>query len=168
MARDNTKDRLILCKYDPTEPGHYRIEIKWSGEHVPNSPFDVYIFDTQFELNRFLQNSNGQLNERLPPPISALSNFAPSTGTLPLPHQAALLPPQPIGFHHKTLPNALVHPHLPMPHPIQINPHYSLNHLSAFAAPINPQFLNTINSAEFFNPHYAYANSIQYRGPHEL
>lgn len=56
MARDPNKDRSILCKYDPTEPGHYRIEVKWSNEHVPNSPFDVYIFDTQAELNRFLSN----------------------------------------------------------------------------------------------------------------
>jgi filamin len=56
MARDSSKDRSIMCKYDPTEPGHYRIEVKWSNEHVPHSPFDVYIFDTQAELNRFLSN----------------------------------------------------------------------------------------------------------------
>ena len=56
MGRDPIKDRSIICKYDPTEPGHYRIEVKWSGDHVPNSPFDVYIFDTQAELNRFHHN----------------------------------------------------------------------------------------------------------------
>lgn len=27
--RENQRDRTILCKYDPTEPGDYRIEIKW-------------------------------------------------------------------------------------------------------------------------------------------
>jgi filamin len=48
------ENRTILCKYDPTEPGDYRIEIKWSGRHVPGSPFSVMIFDTQEELNRFL------------------------------------------------------------------------------------------------------------------
>lgn len=48
------ENRKILCKYDPTEPGDYRIEIKWSGRHVPGSPFSVMIFDTQEELNRFL------------------------------------------------------------------------------------------------------------------
>ncbi|RWS15635.1 Filamin-B-like protein [Dinothrombium tinctorium] len=58
MQRESQKDRTILCKYDPTEPGDYRIEIKWSGEHVPGSPFMVMIFDTQDELNRYL---NGQL-----------------------------------------------------------------------------------------------------------
>lgn len=51
--RESQRDRTILCKYDPTEPGDYRIEIKWSGRHVPGSPFSVMIFDTQEELNTF-------------------------------------------------------------------------------------------------------------------
>lgn len=54
--RESQRDRTILCKYDPTEPGDYRIEIKWSGRHVPGSPFSVMIFDTQEELNRFLMS----------------------------------------------------------------------------------------------------------------
>lgn len=58
--RESQRDRTILCKYDPTEPGDYRIEIKWSGRHVPGSPFSVMIFDTQEELNRFL--ASGQPN----------------------------------------------------------------------------------------------------------
>jgi len=57
MQRENQKDRTILCKFDPTEPGDYRVEVKWAGEHVPGSPFMVMIFDTQEELNRFLQVS---------------------------------------------------------------------------------------------------------------
>lgn len=52
--RESQRDRTILCKYDPTEPGDYRIEIKWSGRQVPGSPFSVMIFDTQEELNRYL------------------------------------------------------------------------------------------------------------------
>ncbi|GIY41276.1 filamin-A [Caerostris darwini] len=55
MQRESQKDRTILCKYDPTEPGNYRLEIKWSGDHVPGSPFMVMIFDTQEELNHYLQ-----------------------------------------------------------------------------------------------------------------
>lgn len=55
MQRESQKDRTILCKYEPTEPGDYRIEVRWSGEHVPGSPFVVMIFDTEEELNRFLQ-----------------------------------------------------------------------------------------------------------------
>ncbi|XP_059352458.1 filamin-B-like isoform X4 [Daphnia carinata] len=55
MQRENQKDRSIVCKYDPTEPGDYRIEVRWSGEHVPGSPFNVMIFDTQEELGRFVQ-----------------------------------------------------------------------------------------------------------------
>ena len=58
MQRESQKDRTILCKYDPTEPGDYRIEVKWSGEHVPGSPFAVMIFDTQDELNRFTTNQS--------------------------------------------------------------------------------------------------------------
>ena len=57
MQRESQKDRTILCKYEPTEPGDYRIEVKWSGENVPGSPFVVMIFDTQEELARFLQVS---------------------------------------------------------------------------------------------------------------
>lgn len=57
MQRESQKDRTILCKFDPTEPGDYRVEVKWAGEHVPGSPFTVMIFDTQEELNRFLQGS---------------------------------------------------------------------------------------------------------------
>jgi len=57
MQRESQKDRTILCKFDPTEPGDYRVEVKWAGELVPGSPFIVMIFDTQEELNRFLQVS---------------------------------------------------------------------------------------------------------------
>lgn len=55
MQRESQKDRTILCKFHPTEPGDYRVEVKWAGELVPGSPFNVMIFDTQEELNRFLQ-----------------------------------------------------------------------------------------------------------------
>lgn len=54
MQRESQKDRIISCKYDPTEPGDYRIEVRWAGEHVPGSPFPVAIFDTQEELSRYL------------------------------------------------------------------------------------------------------------------
>jgi apolipoprotein N-acyltransferase len=35
--------------------------VRWSGEHVPGSPFVVMIFDTEEELNRFLQVSIWQV-----------------------------------------------------------------------------------------------------------
>lgn len=79
MQRESQKDRTILCKvsenvcirlylqpesnpificiifqYDPTEPGDYRVEVKWAGELVPGSPFQVMIFDTEEELRRFI------------------------------------------------------------------------------------------------------------------
>jgi len=55
MQRESQKDRTIMCKFDPTEPGDYRVEVRWAGEHVPGSPFAVMIFDTQEELHHFLQ-----------------------------------------------------------------------------------------------------------------
>lgn len=54
MQRESQKDRTILCKYDPTEPGDYRVEVKWANELVPGSPFHVMIFDTQEELRRYI------------------------------------------------------------------------------------------------------------------
>ncbi|XP_013193128.2 filamin-A [Amyelois transitella] len=57
MQRENQKDRTILCKFSPTEPGDYRVEVRWAGRHVPGSPFPVMIFDTQEELRRYLQAS---------------------------------------------------------------------------------------------------------------
>ncbi|XP_028967084.1 filamin-C [Galendromus occidentalis] len=74
MQRENNKDRTILCKYDPTEPGDYRIEVRWSGDHVIGSPFLVMIFDTQEELSRHMQQ---------------LKLSSPSTHSL---QQAPLLP----------------------------------------------------------------------------
>jgi filamin len=60
MQRESQRDRTILCRYDPTEVGDYILHIKWSGEHVPGSPFRVQIFDTQEELERFLINNPHQ------------------------------------------------------------------------------------------------------------
>lgn len=57
MQRESAKDRTILCKFSPTEPGDYRVEVRWAGRHVPGSPFPVMIFDTQEELRRYLQAS---------------------------------------------------------------------------------------------------------------
>ena len=50
MQRETQKDRIILCRYDPTEPGDYRVEVRWAGVLVPGSPFPVRIVDTQDEL----------------------------------------------------------------------------------------------------------------------
>jgi filamin len=84
MQRESQKDRTILCKYDPTEPGDYRIEVKWSGEHVPGSPFVVMIFDTQDELSRYLQGHYGTPSGASAlPPLNAIEclNNGMSYGT---------------------------------------------------------------------------------------
>ena len=33
----------------------FSIKVRWSGEHVPGSPFVTMIFDTEEELHRFMQ-----------------------------------------------------------------------------------------------------------------
>jgi len=45
MQRSNEKDRTIVCRYDPSEPGVYKICVRWSGVDVPGSPFRVNIMD---------------------------------------------------------------------------------------------------------------------------
>ena len=57
MQRQSQKDRTILCRYDPTEVGDYIIYVKWSGQHVPGSPFHVHIFDTEEELQNLLMSN---------------------------------------------------------------------------------------------------------------
>ncbi|KAG7199467.1 hypothetical protein KM043_014093 [Ampulex compressa] len=59
MQRETQKDRIILCRYDPTEPGDYRVEVRWAGVLVPGSPFPVKIVDTQDELLMLTQVTNG-------------------------------------------------------------------------------------------------------------
>lgn len=48
---------FFFQQYDPTEPGDYRVEVRWAGELVPGSPFPVMIFDTQDELRRFMHGN---------------------------------------------------------------------------------------------------------------
>ena len=46
MRRHPDNDRIILARYDPTHIGKYTVEITWSDEHIPGSPFNV-IFSKQ-------------------------------------------------------------------------------------------------------------------------
>ena len=43
LNRHPEHERVILAKYDPTNPGVYIIGITWSGDHIPGSPFTVNI-----------------------------------------------------------------------------------------------------------------------------
>uniref|UniRef100_A0A1X7V5N3 Calponin-homology (CH) domain-containing protein n=1 Tax=Amphimedon queenslandica TaxID=400682 RepID=A0A1X7V5N3_AMPQE len=39
-----SRSGLYDVQLDPIRPGKYRVSVKWSGEHIPNSPFLVKIF----------------------------------------------------------------------------------------------------------------------------
>jgi len=51
MSKDDSRERAIRCRYNPTEVGQYVLHIQWSGAHVPGSPFTVPIVDTRHELD---------------------------------------------------------------------------------------------------------------------
>lgn len=62
MAKDPSQDRVILCRYNPTEVGQYVLHVKWSDQHVPGSPFPVTIVDTIHELETLhgsMENNGG-------------------------------------------------------------------------------------------------------------
>ena len=41
--------------------GEYQINVKWSGKHVPNSPFNVNIFNKDEELEAYLKENPKEL-----------------------------------------------------------------------------------------------------------
>ncbi|XP_012941870.1 filamin-B isoform X2 [Aplysia californica] len=51
MRRETKSERTITCRYDPSEPGEYSISVRWSGVHVPGSPFSVNLVETKEELH---------------------------------------------------------------------------------------------------------------------
>jgi filamin len=100
MQRESQKDRTILCKYEPTEPGDYRIEVRWSGEHVPGSPFVTMIFDTEEELARFLQGGYspaGQANQS--EFYGSIGSHSPRSSFIKL-HPLIALPAGPYSSHY--------------------------------------------------------------------
>lgn len=50
MTRQPGSDRVITCRYHPTEVGDYQVYVLWSGQHVPGSPFIVRIVDTMEQM----------------------------------------------------------------------------------------------------------------------
>ncbi|KAK3776300.1 hypothetical protein RRG08_039888 [Elysia crispata] len=60
MRRQTQTERTINCRYDPSEPGEYEISVRWSGVHVPGSPFIVHLAETRDQLDR-LTNERGFL-----------------------------------------------------------------------------------------------------------
>ncbi|XP_028409338.1 filamin-C-like [Dendronephthya gigantea] len=62
MFRENTKDRNIGVRYNPTEPGRYDISVKWAEEHVPGSPYTVYVGANDEDLRRLSGNQPNGYN----------------------------------------------------------------------------------------------------------
>lgn len=59
MKRHAQKERTIICKYNPTEIGEYFVNVQWSGEHIPGSPFHVVIVDTIEEFRKLQSGVSG-------------------------------------------------------------------------------------------------------------
>ena len=56
MHRETQGERTIQCRFSPTEPGQYLVNVRWSGEHAPGSPFAVDIVESQEELQALLKD----------------------------------------------------------------------------------------------------------------
>ncbi|KAK2168375.1 hypothetical protein LSH36_17g04005 [Paralvinella palmiformis] len=48
------ENKLLRCRYNPQLPGLYIVNVLWSGDHVPGSPYNVYLARTSAELNEYL------------------------------------------------------------------------------------------------------------------
>ena len=51
MDTQKGSDRTVMCRYDPTDVGRYRISVLLADVEVPGSPFLVQIFDTKSQLD---------------------------------------------------------------------------------------------------------------------
>ena len=58
MRRDPAIPRLVHCRYRPTEPGLYSVDVRWRDRPVPGSPFAVPVCDTEDELGRAVGAAN--------------------------------------------------------------------------------------------------------------
>ncbi|CAF4475481.1 unnamed protein product, partial [Rotaria magnacalcarata] len=67
MERQHSQDRTIICRYNPTEPGLYLVSVKWSGEHVLGSPFQMRLFESEeqfrYQLNSYHLLESKQQND---------------------------------------------------------------------------------------------------------
>jgi filamin len=75
MTRSKESDRVIQCRYHPTEIGEYFIHVQWSGQHVPNSPFRVVIVDTIQELRRLGDGGQSMYGGRSGSEFGTISNL---------------------------------------------------------------------------------------------
>ncbi|KAK6962673.1 filamin-A [Biomphalaria glabrata] len=64
MRRETENERIINCRYDPSEPGSYEIAVRWSGHHVPGSPFNVRIVETREELKKLISERGYRPHEK--------------------------------------------------------------------------------------------------------
>jgi len=46
--------RRVRCMYNVTEPGEYLVEVTWSGDPVPLSPFNVLVFPSEEQLDAYV------------------------------------------------------------------------------------------------------------------
>ena len=59
--KDEATPRILLGHYAPQEGGDYIIAIRWSGVHIPNSPFHVHILDEEKEKREKKKKKEAEL-----------------------------------------------------------------------------------------------------------
>ena len=62
MYRDHTKERRIGVRYNPNEAGRYTINVKWTDQHIPGSPFEIHAVDTQQEYDSLNELHNNAVD----------------------------------------------------------------------------------------------------------
>ena len=60
-----------MCLKSQSVTANYS-KVRWSGEHVPGSPFVTMIFDTEEELARFTPNLNDMANFHKKPAVALI------------------------------------------------------------------------------------------------
>ena len=52
MLRDHPNERVITVQYNPTVAGVYTTEVLWCNQHIPGSPFEIFVAPNERDLRK--------------------------------------------------------------------------------------------------------------------
>nr|WAW84871.1 filamin-like 1 [Halisarca dujardinii] len=83
--------RTLTCTYSPLRAGEYVIFVRWSGHHVPGSPFRIRIFKPKARYGEQLEEDEEAVNPIVQDILSATdSNVLPALRTINVPMDTTL------------------------------------------------------------------------------